>query len=63
MAWLSCFSVLDFGSTARLVWIIGSSRIAEGKGPWKQGRSTHLESHCALRLRDRRACIQAHGES
>jgi hypothetical protein len=31
-AGLSCFSGLDFESTERLVWIIGSSRTAEGKG-------------------------------
>jgi hypothetical protein len=31
MAGLSCFSGLVFGSAARLVWILGSSRTAEGK--------------------------------
>jgi hypothetical protein len=61
-AGLTGFSWFDLGSAARLVWILGLSRTAEGKRPWKQGRSARLESHCVVILQDRHAYIQAHGE-
>ena len=33
-----------------------------GEKGWKQGRSARLKSHCAVRLQDRHAYIQAHLE-
>jgi hypothetical protein len=36
--------------------------LRRGRRPWKQGRSACLKSHCAVRLRDPHAYIQAHGK-